>query len=65
MTMMMKMKNTKNHGGAMRSKKEIKKEYAKEEKRHDKAYKKENTKHERKHDKEMEEAFRSGGKIKK
>jgi hypothetical protein len=46
-------------------KSEIKKEYNKEEKRHDKAYKKENARHERKHDKEMEDAFRSGGKIKK
>jgi len=48
----------------VKNRKQIKKEYRKEEKRHDVAYEKENKRHENKHNKEMEDAFRTAGNCK-
>lgn len=44
--------------------KELKKNYAKEERRHDKAYEKENAKHEKRHSIEEEQAIAAGKALK-
>jgi hypothetical protein len=48
----------------VKNKKQIKKDYKKEEMRHDIAYEKENKLHENKHNKEIEDAFRTAGNCK-
>ena len=49
----------------MKSKKKLKRDYAREEKSHDKKYEKENSRHEKKHRDELEEALTICDKKKK